>query len=269
MKSEKQSWKILEICGSKEHREIGVSLLSKYMLGSQEKENMTKIYFNNKDFSKVEQILKRKKIINNWSWNNIVEKNWNSKCKDFFKPVTIDNRVQIIPSWKKETKDYLTVTINPALAFGTGHHETTYMMIKAILASDIKNKSVIDIGTGSGILSILLHKMGNKNIYAIDNDSLVKSNFYENLMLNNIDDIEFDILDCLSIKEFNYDIVLANINREIIIDLLKLLKYRKSKIILSGILIEDLDMVKSALIKNNKKIVDSFIRNEWSCIVAE
>ena len=88
-------------------------------------------------------------------------------------------------------------------------------------------------------------------------------------MLNNIDNIKFEILDCLSIKEFNYDIVLANINREIIIDLLKILQSSNSKIILSGILIEDVEMVESALMKNNKKIINSFTKNEWSCIVAE
>ena len=157
----------------------------------------------------------------------------------------------------------MTITINPALAFGTGHHETTFMMIKAILDLDIKDKSIIDIGTGSGILSILLYNMGNKDIYAIDNDPLVESNFYENLMLNNIDNIKFEILDCLSIKEFNYDIVLANINREIIIDLLKILESSNSK------LIEDVEMVESSLMKNNKKIINSFTKNEWSCIVAE
>ena len=269
MKSEKQSWKTLEIYGSKEHREISVSLLNKYMLGSQEKEDSTIIYFNNESISKVEDILNRKKIINSWSWDSIIEKNWNSNCRDFFKPITIDDKVQIIPSWENQKKDFLTITINPALAFGTGHHETTFMMIKAILDLDIKDKSIIDIGTGSGILSILLYNMGNKDIYAIDNDPLVESNFYENLMLNNIDNIKFEILDCLSIKEFNYDIVLANINREIIIDLLKILQSSNSKIILSGILIEDVEMVESALMKNNKKIINSFTKNEWSCIVAE
>ena len=269
MKINKKSWKQLKIYGDFSNREICISLLDNYMMGSEDQDDFSLIYFNNKDQKKVEMILNEKKIIKNWMWNDIVEKNWNKKCKDFFKPVTINNKIQIIPFWEETNQDYLTIKINPALAFGTGHHETTYMMIQAILDLNLGNMSAIDIGTGSGILSILLRKMGIMKILAIDNDSLVESNFYENLKLNNIKDINFKIIDCCKIKEFDHDVILANINREVLIKLIQKLKNNKSLIVLSGILIEDEPVIESVLLNNNKKVLKKYRKNEWSCIIAE
>ena len=269
MEIKKKTWKLLEIQGDLSNRDICVSLLSKYMIGCEEKDNVTLIYFESEKISEIEHILKYEEVIGDWNWSDVIEENWNSKCEDFFKPVIVNDKVEIIPMWEKSNSDYMTIKINPALAFGTGHHETTYMMIEAILNLNICNKSIVDIGTGSGILSILLNMMGNENIFAIDNDSLVESNFYENLDLNNIDNIDFEITDCLKIREFNYDVILANINREIILELLELLKNTKNLIILSGILIEDSEVVESSLLKNNKSIIQTYTKNEWKCIIAQ
>ena len=269
MKIDKKSWGILKIQGNQLDRDICVSLLNNFMLGSEDKNNSTMIYFDNKNFSEIESFLNHQKIITDWSWSKIKEKNWNANCKDFFKPILINNQVEVIPEWEKSNTDYLTIKINPALAFGTGHHETTYMMIQAILDLDINNKSILDVGTGSGILSILLYKMGNKKIFAIDNDHLVESNFYENLQLNNIESINFEIADCLKLDKVEYDVILANINREIIIELLSSFKKTKSLIILSGILIDDFKLIETALLNNNKSITKKYTRNEWMCIIAE
>ena len=143
------------------------------------------------------------------------------------------------------------------------------MMIQAILDLSIKENNIVDVGTGSGILSILLRKIGNKNIFAFDNDPLVESNFYENLLLNKIDNIDFKIEDCLNVNYLNYDVILANVNREIILKLIKILKDCNGLIILSGILIEDSKMVENELDKNNKSIISVYERNEWKCIVAK
>ena len=269
MKINKKSWKQLKIYGDYSNRELCISLLDSYMVGSEDRNDFSLIYFNNKDQKRVEMILNEKKIIKNWMWNDIVEKNWNKRCKDFFKPVTINNKIQIIPFWEEMNQDYLTIKINPALAFGTGHHETTYMMMQAILDLNLDNISAIDVGTGSGILSILLRKMGIMKLLAVDNDSLVESNFYENLKLNNINNIDFKIIDCSKIREFDYDIILANINREVLVELIQNLKNNKSLIILSGILIEDEPVIESVLLNNNKKVLKKYRKNEWSCIITE
>ena len=142
-------------------------------------------------------------------------------------------------------------------------------MIQAILDLNIKENNIVDVGTGSGILSILLRKIGNKNIFAFDNDPLVESNFYENLFLNKIDNIDFKIEDCLNVNYLNYDVILANVNREIILKLIKILKDCNGLIILSVILIEDSKMVENELDKNNKSIISVYERNEWKCIVAK
>ena len=96
MKINKKSWKQLKIYGDSSNRDFCISLFDNYMMGSEDRDDFSLIYFNNKDQKRVEMILNEKKIIKNWMWNDIVEKNWNKKCKDFFKPVTINNKIQIM-----------------------------------------------------------------------------------------------------------------------------------------------------------------------------
>ena len=158
MKINKKSWKQLKIYGDFLNRELCISLLDSYMVGSEDRNNFSLIYFDNKDQKRIEMILNEKKIIKNWMWNDIVEKNWNKKCKDFFKPVTINDKIQIIPFWEETNQDYLTIKINPALAFGTGHHETTYMMIQAILDLNLDNINALDIGTILTRNQVIPHK---------------------------------------------------------------------------------------------------------------
>ena len=269
MKIKKHSWKTLEIYDNYKDREICSSFLNEYMIGSEIKEDLTKIYFDKKDIAEVERILNENNLVKKYKWKDIHEENWNKNCLDFFNRIEINDRVEIIPKWESANDKFISVIINPALAFGTGHHETTYMMIQAILDLNIKENNIVDVGTGSGILSILLRKIGNKNIFAFDNDPLVESNFYENLLLNKIDNIDFKIEDCLNVNYLNYDVILANVNREIILKLIKILKDCNGLIILSGILIEDSIMVEKELDKNNKSIISVYERNEWKCIVAK
>ena len=125
--------------------------------------------------------------------------------------------------------------------------------------------SVLDIGCGSGILSILSDKLGAKNILAIDNDFDVVENFKYNLNLNNCS-IDLNIDDCLTIKDFNYDVILANINRHILLDLLPLI-FSESIIVLSGILIDDIPDFKHTL--NKFTIIETIKKNEWACLVIQ
>ena len=207
--------------------------------------------------------------INKWEWNNIKEENWVQNSKDFFKPIIIDNKVQVIPHWENSNEDYMNVKINPALAFGTGHHETTYMMIQAILRYNLKNKTILDIGTGSGILSIIASKMDAHKIYAIDNDQLTYNNFYENLSLNNIDNIEFDIKSCFDVNNFSYDFIFANINLNVLLKLIPLINIKGTIIFISGILDKDRLMLVDILESNNKKIIDISQKKEWLCFTVE
>ena len=269
MKINNQSWHTLEIFGTTKNRKILISYLENSMVGCENRFNSSIIYFDKINKNVMDQKIKDISCIDKWSWSKTEEKNWNQKCKDFFQPVIIKNKVEILPYWKKNDDKYLSIKLNPALAFGTGHHETTYMMLDAMLEFDFRNKSVFDIGTGSGILSILAKKLGANFIRAIDNDPLTYNNFYENLELNDVDDIQFEIKDCFDVNQFNFDYIFANINLNILLDLIPLIKSPGTIMIISGILSSDETVIVNAIKKYEKTIKDIYKKNEWLCLVIE
>ena len=262
------NWDSLEIFGLERNREIFISLIDNDISGIQNNSNSSIIYFNSVNVDDFNKVLENS-CIDKWQWSNVKEENWVQRSKDFFKPIIIRNKVQVIPQWEKVNQDYMNIKINPALAFGTGHHETTYMMIEAMLKYNLKNKTIFDIGTGSGILSILASKMGAEKIYAIDNDSLTFNNFYENLSLNNVTNIEFDIKSCFDINNFSYDFIFANINLNILIELIPMINIKGTILFISGILDSDRLTLIDILKKNNKKIKNISQKKEWLCFTIE
>ena len=264
-------WDILNIEGEKVIRDIAIAFLNKEHCGVHEKENSSDIYFENPKKNYIESILIEKTNINQWNWSFVKKKNWNENWKPFFKKILID-KIKIIPSWIEsdlvKDNDKIVIKINPGMAFGTGHHETTYMMIQAMLNFNLNTKTVFDIGTGSGVLSILAKKIGAKNIFAINNDQLTYNNFHENLELNNINNgIEFRIEDCFNIDNFNYDFIFANINLNILLNLIPRISNKGSVLILSGIL--STDEAKISEVLNQKKIQNVYRKKEWLCLVIE
>ena len=269
MQVDSQIWYCLEICGEKERREIFISLLDEEISGITENNDNSLIYFKKNYEESISKKLNESSHITNWNWSIVEEENWNKSCEDFFKPVTISNNVQIIPKWYPVDNNYMNVIINPALAFGTGHHETTFLMIEEIIKKDLVNKTVIDIGTGSGILSILAKKMNAKSVYAIDNDLLTNNNFYENLELNKIRDIDFEIKDCFDLGAIEFDYIFANINFNVLKKLIPMIKKYGTTLIISGVLSSDKSSVVKILEKSGKKIKNISRKKEWICITAE
>ena len=269
MKINNQNWHSLEIFGSQKNREIFITYIEDIISGVNNKTDSSLLYFDKIYYEEINFNLDNSSFISKWEWSVIEEENWNEACKDFFQPVVINNKVRILPSWINCNNDNLDIIINPSLAFGTGHHETTYMMIKSILSYDFNNKSVLDIGTGSGILSILAKKLGAKSIYAIDNDILTHNNFFENLALNNINDIKFKIKDCFDILDFNYDFIFANINLNILKKLIPRLESTGTILIISGILDSDEKVLTDIFKSSNKTIKNIYRKNEWLCFVIE
>ena len=269
MQVDSQIWYCLEICGEKERREIFISLLDEEISGITENNDNSLIYFKKNYEESISKKLNESSHITNWNWSIVEEENWNKSCEDFFKPVTISNKVQIIPKWYPEDNNYMNIIINPALAFGTGHHETTFLMIEEIIKKDLVNKTVIDIGTGSGILSILAKKMNSKSVYAIDNDLLTNNNFYENLELNKIRDIDFEIKDCFDLRAIEFDYIFANINFNVLKKLIPMIKKYGTILIISGVLSSDKSSVVKILEQSGKKIKNISRNKEWICITAE
>lgn len=269
MQVDSQIWYCLEICGEKERREIFISLLDEEISGITENNDNSLIYFKKNYEESISKKLNESSHITNWNWSIVEEENWNKSCEDFFKPVTISNKVQIIPKWYPVDNNYMNIIINPALAFGTGHHETTFLMIEEIIKKDLVNKTVIDIGTGSGILSILAKKMNAKSVYAIDNDLLTNNNFYENLELNKIRDIDFEIKDCFDLGVIEFDYIFANINFNVLKKLIPMIKNNGTTLIISGVLLSDKSNVVNILEESGKKIKNISRKKEWICITAE
>ena len=157
------------------------------------------------------------------------------------------------------------------MAFGTGHHETTFLMIEEILKLKVLDKKILDLGSGSGILSIIARKLGFEIIKAIEFDQICEDNIYYNMKINSINDNDIDISfqDARNLDNYNYDVILANIEKTIIMDLIPLIKVKNSKVILSGILIDQEQEVYNKLIKENFKNISINKKGEWVCLVAD
>ena len=225
-----KNWESLQIFGNLDEREIFISSIPYDITGVENNKGSSVIYFNNIDTHKFNKILEDSSIAK-WQWSTIKEENWVQQCKDFFQPVIINNKIQIIPHWMKINSEFINIKINPALAFGTGHHETTYMMIQAMLRFNLKNKTIFDIGTGSGILSILAHQLGADN--------------------------------------FNYDFIFANINLNVLLELIPNINTTGTIMFISGILDSDKIKLVEILERYNKKIKDIFQKKEWLCFIVE
>jgi len=258
----------LILIGDLQDREIATSYLINYSLGSSDDDRgNTRIYFNNINKNKIEKMIELNSNIKKWKWKNVKYEDWSVNWKPYFTDIKFGDKVTIIPEWNNEKQnDKLVIKIDPGMAFGTGHHETTALMIKAILKYHKKNMDVIDIGTGSGILSILTYKLQSRKILSIDNDFLVKSNFEKNMNLNNVI-LDLEIKDCLNIQDFNYDMILANINKKVLIDLLPLIGKIKGCAIFSGLLESDFYQLQKIIINNGYKIIDKYKKNDWIGLV--
>lgn len=174
--------------------------------------------FNEEDFHNA---LSPYKEIYSFSWeqNQVAQKNWNQIWESNFEPLLIKEQCYVRATFHQPKPEYpLEIIIDPKMSFGTGHHQTTTMMMEFILEEDFRDKRVLDMGSGTGILAILAHKLGSKDITAIDYDAICYDSMIENSRLNHtpLNQILCGSKDVIPEREF--DIVLANINRNILLD---------------------------------------------------
>lgn len=152
-------------------------------------------------------------------WGAVEEKNWNELWEKDFHPVTIAGlchiRASFHPEYKKAAHE---IIIDPKMAFGTGHHETTTMMVEMILENEFRDKAVLDMGCGTGVLAILSAMKGANPVDAVDNDIWSYENTKENLLLNGIKNVNVFHGDVKFLKNRTYEIIIANINRNILLD---------------------------------------------------
>jgi ribosomal protein L11 methyltransferase len=154
--------------------------------------------------------------------NFIPQKNWNEVWESNFEPISIENKVRIRATFHEPVAGFdYEITIDPKMSFGTGHHQTTALMLQWVLETDVKDKLILDMGCGTAILAILASKMGAKAVDAIDYDIICYDSAIENAALNNIDNLTAYCGSKEVIPEKSYDIILANINRNILLDQLE------------------------------------------------
>src|SRR6186997_128391 len=234
--------------------------------GFEEVDNTLYAFIKNKNFDK--SILKEIsfKYQAYYTSEKIDETNWNQVWESNFEPVIVDDYVAIRADFHKPiTNTKFEIVITPKMSFGTGHHATTYMMIELMKELNLNGRSVLYFGSGTGILAILAEKEGAKNIDAIDNDDWSIANAGENFEKNNCTKISLRKASNPA-SDISFDIILANINKNVIIEnmaLLSELLNNGGQILLSGLLKEDKDEILSIATELRLKFKKELIRNNW------
>jgi ribosomal protein L11 methyltransferase len=209
-----------------------------------------------------------------FEWKETEIKNWNEEWeKNFFQPLSI-GKFYVRAPFHPEKSDALTITIEPKMSFGTGHHSTTQLMLGALLAFEehIANKKVLDMGTGTGILAIAAEMLGAQECLGIEIDDWVVDNALENVEKNFCKKTKIILGTAEQLKPISneyYDITLANIHREVI--LADLPEYRRvtkkgGYIFISGLQLQDLDLVNDFAVNMNLKPIYKETHTEWGVL---
>jgi ribosomal protein L11 methyltransferase len=199
--------------------------------------------------------------------------NWNEEWERTIQPQTI-GKFYVHPTWKSfdgDLGDKIDLLIDPKMAFGTGYHATTRVMLEWLPEVVSNNDKVLDAGTGTGILAIAALKLGAQSAFGFDIDEWSETNAKENILLNEVDNFEVKLGSTEVIpKGENYDLILANINRNALIELLPELVTHLSvngKILLSGLLEEDEEAIRSLDSVSRLRYVDTRQHGEWIAIL--
>jgi len=238
----------------------------------EESEDVLAAYIQVPDFS-MESMLQIENIKTLFESNDLEKElikgqNWNAVWESNYDAVTIENCHIRAPFHEPNTDAEFNILLNPKMAFGTAHHETTAMMIEFVLNSDCEGLKILDMGSGTAVLAILASMKGAQSVKAIDNDEWAFQNAIENLNLNDIQNVEAVLGDASDLQNFDtFDSIFANINKNILLNDIK--HYSKvlkndGKIYFSGFYENDLEDIKQECLNNGLIFVKHLCKNNWT-----
>ena len=197
----------------------------------------------------------------------VKQQNWNAVWESNYPPVKIGSCFIRAPFHEENKDAEYNILLNPKMAFGTAHHETTAMMIEYLLENDFANQQILDMGSGTAVLAILASMKNADSIVAIDNDNWAWENAIENAGLNNIENIEAVLGDAETLVNYDeFDTIFANINKNILLNDIKRYKQVLKKggnIYFSGFYLNDLEDIKQECNKYSLEFVSNKLKNNW------
>ncbi len=212
------------------------------------------------------QILNSEEFTISYTIEEIAQVNWNEEWEKNFEPIDVDGTCHVRAPFHPKTNALYDIVIEPKMSFGTGHHETTHMMIQHLLETDVNNLNTLDMGCGTAILAILAEMKGAKPIDAIDIDNWCYLNSIENSERNNCKHISVYEGDASLLKNQKYDLIIANINRNILLNDMQYYTKCLNKngiLLLSGFYEEDIPAIDLCCVNLGLTYVKKLQRNNW------
>ena len=230
--------------------------LNAYVRADQDNENAVK-----------EEIAHLQDVQIDYIRTEIEQRNWNSEWESNFQPILVNDQCYIRAEFHESKPEIpYEIVIQPKMSFGTGHHATTHLMVEYILESELKGKSVLDMGCGTAILAILAKMKGSAYTEGIDIDEWSVENSIENAERNQVD-ITVKLGDVSLMGKQTFDVILANINKNILMadipDYVKNLNFANGELILSGLLESDFEDIKQRCEEFDLKFISKKQKDEW------
>jgi ribosomal protein L11 methyltransferase len=237
--------------------------------GFEEQENSLQAFIPEEKFNATEL----EELLSGWGLSYIQDRlgarNWNEEWEKNFQPVVVAGFCAIRASFHLPIEGVQQeLVITPKMSFGTGHHATTYMMVAAMQHLEFKDRSVLDFGTGTGVLAILAEKLGATEVLAIDYDDWSIENALENVAENHCRSVRVKKADTMPMDSL-FNIILANINKHVLLKELSAIGQQLEQggvILLSGLLHEDFDDIDREALKNGLVITERMEKGNWICL---
>ena len=251
--------------------EILIAQLSQLGFDSfQEHENGISAYVDSKISSEIDlkdiQILNTVEFKISFEITSVEKQNWNIKWESNFEPIYVDNICCVRAPFHPKSDYKYDLVIEPKMSFGTGHHETTSMMISFILANEFTNSYVCDIGSGTGVLAILAEQRGANKIDAIDIDNWCYLNSLENIERNNSKNINVYEGEVEKLKNLRYDSIFANINLNVLLNDISTYAKMLNKngvLYVSGFYKKDINKIEQEAKNSSLKLIETKQKNDW------